>query len=1016
MKTSKQTKILALFLAVIMALTSIPFVALAATTDDYNTVISAINNYKDSMKNGYVYSSGMKNAYEKYLNAKKLADSYYYGDNKEINFGNAASDLNSAVNAMKNSGVYTAPNVTANDKPQFDIPNNDNNLSKDNEMAARYSNNLLWASKLFPAKNHEYFPLSYYATVDNTYWENATDICIQYGDVVMLYDGVNIPQFPIKAMACKWTVNGNGGWLYSIYPANQKDNGPEGAFRTYKPANSSMPDNKVPKEERYDMWCFGVQNNGYFNIMQDNAWNYISGDYNNRWRTGDRDNGDSLMGLNSKNTAYKTLGSTLRFEPNAEYLKEDGKTVYAKNYNLNWGAHGFAQCKRGNNDWPEGYTFGSKKVTYNTGMVNWVAIQNLAKKATGFNRLKNVAMFDSESDKMLKMFEAIDNVTAFNPNSPKSFAGATLDYSNVAATMKTINDDMQKADEAIEDSIAIDYYDPLYTAIDNAKAADTNNRTTSSLSAYNEVLDEARAWFADGNGSTHLYSNYSDLAQRLNQATAKLEYKADFSPLNGKPSFDIEDKAWTAESLENMASAYAQLDKTYLNTVDKDNVGESANEAIKTEASNIDAVLNTNTLTPATAYEGGAFETILAKYMGEIDNTDRYNRETLQTELDKVNADAYEEVEIVPGMPKVVGTNYIDDLTERLLTALNVAQYKYNVQLNDKKDYAVNVRYGETITLPESESGYMVTYIAKETGIATTPVFVGKITEIAVRGDMVIEDCKKASADECVVKYVDQFGNVIDSVVVTKGDNHIDLGCKYIVPAFYHLAGYSVDGKTLVSELNNVEEDTKVYIMIAPNEIEKDTYTVTVYDLDGTTVYNTFYKKYNGLVDVEVQGANAYYDENGTCVWNDGHYKFAACQDINLYAKAEGTTKQEVSVINPLVYTGDKTKLVGSFTNTDNYTVISQGFVLARLDKEENKKFETEDLTLADVKKGMVYNFSSAFADKESNQFVYSIFNYPFTKATYVAYVIYKDNTTGEEEIAYSTTQHNFELKQTVAQ
>ena len=94
-KTTK--RLLACILSILLLVTSIPFSALANDAD-YNTLVSAIQEYEAKM-NGTVYKN-MKAAYNKYIAAKEVAYAYNYGGNTALDCKTAADELSAATAAM----------------------------------------------------------------------------------------------------------------------------------------------------------------------------------------------------------------------------------------------------------------------------------------------------------------------------------------------------------------------------------------------------------------------------------------------------------------------------------------------------------------------------------------------------------------------------------------------------------------------------------------------------------------------------------------------------------------------------------------------------------------------------------------------------------------------------------------------------------------------------------------------------------------------------------------------------
>lgn len=110
MKLKGSKKIVSLFLAVLMVVSSVPAFALNAsaavnTSTDVSVLERAMRSYEDKMKNGGIMTN-MKVAYDAYVNAQKAIDAIKYGYSTSINVAAVADNLTKATNAMTE---WTAP-------------------------------------------------------------------------------------------------------------------------------------------------------------------------------------------------------------------------------------------------------------------------------------------------------------------------------------------------------------------------------------------------------------------------------------------------------------------------------------------------------------------------------------------------------------------------------------------------------------------------------------------------------------------------------------------------------------------------------------------------------------------------------------------------------------------------------------------------------------------------------------------------------------------------------------------
>ena len=113
MKFKGSKKIVSLFLAVLMVVSSVPAFAINAsaavnTSTDVSALETAMHSYEDKMKTGGIMTN-MKAAYDAYVNAQKAYDACVYGYN-DAYVAKATTDLTNATNAMTE---WTAPTFTA---------------------------------------------------------------------------------------------------------------------------------------------------------------------------------------------------------------------------------------------------------------------------------------------------------------------------------------------------------------------------------------------------------------------------------------------------------------------------------------------------------------------------------------------------------------------------------------------------------------------------------------------------------------------------------------------------------------------------------------------------------------------------------------------------------------------------------------------------------------------------------------------------------------------------------------
>lgn len=113
MKFKGSKKLLSLFLAVLMVVSSVPAFALSASaavnSTDVSALETAMHNYESKMTGGKIYTN-MLSAYKYYEAAQKAIDAVKYGYNSAIDVSVVANNLNNAVTSMTE---WNAPTFTA---------------------------------------------------------------------------------------------------------------------------------------------------------------------------------------------------------------------------------------------------------------------------------------------------------------------------------------------------------------------------------------------------------------------------------------------------------------------------------------------------------------------------------------------------------------------------------------------------------------------------------------------------------------------------------------------------------------------------------------------------------------------------------------------------------------------------------------------------------------------------------------------------------------------------------------
>lgn len=201
MKISKSKRILAVFLSILMVITSIPvvaFTAFAADDSDVTAVENAMTEYEKKM-DGTVYKE-MSKAYEAYVACQAALDAYRYGAVTDALNGKAAA-LTSATTDMVNSGTWSRATAKAS------VENRDNT----DVASADYAKSILYAEK----------------SASMAEQGNEKSVIVQLigsPNTVILYDGTDalIPIFSF------WFYDQTGfssRQMLALYPTNNETSG-----------------------------------------------------------------------------------------------------------------------------------------------------------------------------------------------------------------------------------------------------------------------------------------------------------------------------------------------------------------------------------------------------------------------------------------------------------------------------------------------------------------------------------------------------------------------------------------------------------------------------------------------------------------------------------------------------------------------------------------------------------------------------------------------------------------------
>lgn len=204
MKTKLSKRILSVFLAVLMMVTSIPMAALTAFADNSGTVITdsyidAANAqmlaFKTKLETPNASYKKVTNAYNAYVGCQEALDAYMYGGVSSSVLTQATENLKTAIAGIENYTGDAAINAV-NEKDRTDYSRVWTGDTSDLPLK-----NVLWSETNYNAER---------GSANGIDGNNATapnvKTILYYPEVTLLYDGKNIPQATIRVTA---TGDGN---------------------------------------------------------------------------------------------------------------------------------------------------------------------------------------------------------------------------------------------------------------------------------------------------------------------------------------------------------------------------------------------------------------------------------------------------------------------------------------------------------------------------------------------------------------------------------------------------------------------------------------------------------------------------------------------------------------------------------------------------------------------------------------------------------------------------------------
>lgn len=423
MKISKSKRILAVFLSILMVMTSIPvvaFTAFAADDSDVTAVETAMTEYEKKM-DGTVYKE-MSKAYEAYVACQAALDAYKYGSVSNALNGKAAA-LTSATADMVNSGTWSRATATAS------VENRDNT-----EVAsADYAKSILYAEK----------------SASMAEQGEKTSVIVQLigsPNTVILYDGTDA-LVPIFAFWYYDQTGTSSRQMLALYPTNNETTG------------RGTDNNDLQLQEAWH----GNLDNG-------------TGDWNSAW------GGGAKIGCyNASLDLYTeaTGGNRKKWNRQANYLKyvggTNGFTNGLKTVSPGW--YAFSNKSKGSNE--------VTKYFQNVGkyyIIDYASFLTAYNSKLDLVKEKAATVSSYKQGGLSSLFAAYDLAQADNANPNKyDFSSNVADKSaEVAGYIATATTALNNATVGTADA------DSGYQAIRDAMTADVINTFNAGSEGYTE--------------------------------------------------------------------------------------------------------------------------------------------------------------------------------------------------------------------------------------------------------------------------------------------------------------------------------------------------------------------------------------------------------------------------------------------------------------------------------------------------------------------------------------------------
>ncbi len=465
MKFKGSKKIVSLFLAVLMVVSSVPAFALNAsaavnTSTDVSVLETAMQNYEKKMQNLQDENVGimtnMKAAYDAYVDAQKAIDAVKYGYSTSIDVASVAANLTNATNNMNS---WTSYKGTMRSKFSTDA-----NYVRDEDYANTYKN-LLYADET--ATQTSVTQVEVFKNIfNNKIYCNGS---FYYSNVVMLYDGKTAPQT---------------GVMFNSYGSNTSGT----LGKNVKEYAAWMSAGNGGLKLTLDRWKGTSDNGDYQWIMNSNRDDSIYASDNTSYVT-------------SKHSSNIQHGNYITFDASNDPFTNDD---LVKTYTPTWSFYTTVGDKDNRNK-------GQVSTSIQIQIFNYEAVL----KAIDSTKSTIAKVANYKQGGLSTLFNDIESLMK-DPNSFFTENGARKNgidscssyYSGVITNTKRDLNSVTADDTRYKD---------LRTAIADAETAPTT-KTADSLVAYGKAISEARNVFAS-DVISHGYNSPDNAATKANAIT-----------------------------------------------------------------------------------------------------------------------------------------------------------------------------------------------------------------------------------------------------------------------------------------------------------------------------------------------------------------------------------------------------------------------------------------------------------------------------------------------------------------